>query len=324
MRYRRLGSTDLKVSEVGFGMWTVATDWWGKVEAPKAISLLRKALDLGVNFFDTADTYGDGRGETLLREALGEWREDIVIATKFGYDIYSGEPREGQTERKQRWDPDFIEYACQQSLKRLGTDHIDLYQLHNPRMEAMASEALWETLECLREEGLIGAYGVALGPAIGWRDEGVRAMEDRGVASLQTVYNLLEQDPGRDFFQVARKTGTSILVRVPHSSGLLEGNLTPDTTFDPKDHRSFRPKEWLTEGLKKVEQLSFLTRTRTLGQAAIKFALAEATVAAVLPNIYGEEQLLEFAEAPSVPDLSPEELAEVEGLYARNFGSVKG
>jgi aryl-alcohol dehydrogenase-like predicted oxidoreductase len=136
------------------------------------------------------------------------------------------------------------------------------------------------------------------------------------------IYNVLEQDPGRGLIEAAHETNTSLVVRVPHSSGMLEGKYTEETTFAQNDHRRHRPKEWLLEGLKKVEQLGFLTESgeRTLGQAALKFILASPEIASTLPNIYDEEQLEEFSAAPETPDLTEEELARVEELYENNFG----
>jgi aryl-alcohol dehydrogenase-like predicted oxidoreductase len=139
------------------------------------------------------------------------------------------------------------------------------------------------------------------------------------------IYNLLEQEPGRGLIETARETGTSLVVRVPHSSGMLEGKYTKETTFDKNDHRRHRSKEWLLEGLRKVERLDFLTASgeRTLGQAALKFILASPEVASTLPNIYDEQQLREFAAAPETPDFTEEELVHVEELYENNFGLEK-
>jgi aryl-alcohol dehydrogenase-like predicted oxidoreductase len=136
------------------------------------------------------------------------------------------------------------------------------------------------------------------------------------------IYNLLEQDPGRGLIEAAKETGTSLVVRVPHSSGMLEGKYDENTTFAKNDHRRHRPKEWLLDGLKKVDQLAFLTESgeRTLGQAALKFVLATPAIASTLPNIYDEAQLEEFAAAPDTPDLTPEELSRIEELYENNFG----
>ncbi len=325
MKYRKLGDTDIKVSEVGFGVWTVSTGWWGEVDDERSVRLLRQAHEAGINYFDTADTYGSGLGETLLAEAFGPLRDEIVISTKIGYDFYNHTKRRGQQERPQDWSEGFIRFALEQSLKRLGTDYVDFLQLHNTKMDAVENDALFELMEEFKREGKILAYGVALGPKIGWLGEGVRAMRERNLAGMQMIHNLLEQDPGRDLIEAARETGTSLLVRVPHSSGMLEGKYTKDTTFAKNDHRRHRPKEWLLDGLKKVEQLRFLTDSgeRTLGQAALKFILASPEVASTLPNIYDEEQLEEFVATPETPDLTKEELARIEELYENNFGLEK-
>jgi aryl-alcohol dehydrogenase-like predicted oxidoreductase len=323
MKYRPLGSSGLTVSAVGFGMWTVSTGWWGIDDDDFARKLTRRAYELGITFFDTADTYGNGKGETLLAEALGDVRDRIVIATKGGYDFYTyGNERRGQKEIPHDWSPAYIRKAVEGSLRRLGTDHIDVYQLHNPKMDAMQSDDLFAEMEKLKGEGKIGVYGVALGPAIGWKDEGMYAMRDRRVGVLHTIYNMFEQDPGRDFFPVARELGAAVLVRVPHSSGMLEGRYTADTVFSENDHRRHRTKEWLVEGLRKLEALKFLTegRGRTIGQAALQFILSEPSIASTLPNIYNAEQLREFAAATDTPPLTEDELARLRELYEVNFG----
>ena len=322
MRYRRLGNTDIEVSEVGFGVWTLSTGWWGEVDDKRSVRLLKRAYEEGINYFDTADTYGSGKGETLLADAFGHMRDEVVISTKIGYDFYNYTKRRGQQERPQDWSEDFVRFALEQSLKRLTTDYVDFLQLHNTKMDAIENDALFSLMEEFKKEGKIRAYGVALGPKIGWLEEGVKAMKERDLVGVQMIYNLLEQDPGRGLIKAARQTGTSLLVRVPHSSGMLEGKYTKETTFAKNDHRRHRPKEWLLEGLRKVEQLGFLSAfgERTLGQAALKFVLASPEVASTLPNIYDEEQLKEFAAAPETPDLSQEELTRIEELYDNNFG----
>jgi aryl-alcohol dehydrogenase-like predicted oxidoreductase len=333
MKYRTLKGTKLKVSEVGFGVWTVGTKMWGVPDEDyeTGVRLLRRALDLGINFFDTADVYGDGKGETLLAKAFAGKRDQIVIATKFGYDFYNYPGvQAGQRERPQDWSPSYIRRACEMSLKRLATDHIDFYQLHNPRIDTIRSDGVFETLHELRAQGKILGFGVALGPAIDRRqiEEGVVAIRERG-AHVQIIYNLLEQMLGEQIFPVARECNACVFTRVPHSSGLLEGAYTERTDFNKDDHRSFRVaddakrKAWLLDGLKKVERLGFLTGDtgRTLGQAAIKFILAEPSVCSVLPNIYNESQLAEFAAASDTPDLTTGELTRVAELYASNFGS---
>src|SRR5207247_1316738 len=130
-------------------------------------------------------------------------------------------------ERPQNWSPEHARRALEASLRRLRTDRVDLYQLHNPRMDAVERDDLFAELEALRDEGKIRHYGVALGPAIGWREEGLRALETREITSLQTVYNLLEQEPGSDFLEAAERSGAGVMARVPTSSGLLEDKYTP-------------------------------------------------------------------------------------------------
>ncbi len=324
MKYKTFPKTDLAVSVVGFGVWTITTGWWGDFSDEDGARLLRKAYDLGVTLFDTADTYGNGRGEALLPLALKDVREKVVYATKFGYNFYDhGEKRDGQKEIPQDFSPDFVRYACEQSLKRLQTDYIDLYQIHNARLEQVRDGELFGVLEDLKAEGKIRHFGIALGPAIGWHAEGVAAIREREIPSIQIIYNLLEQYPGNVFARVAGDEGsTGFLVRVPHSSGMLEGKYTEDTVFGPKDHRRHRPRSWLINGLKKIETLEFLTKggKRTLGQAAIQWILADPTMISTLPNIYNEEQLLEFAAASDTPELTDPDLHQVDELRNKNFG----
>jgi aryl-alcohol dehydrogenase-like predicted oxidoreductase len=321
MRYVPFGKTGLEVSQLGFGVWTVGTSWWGITDKQVGLDLMRRAYDLGVTFFDTADTYGDGFGEEIVAEALGDVRDKIVIATKGGYNWYEHKERRGQQERPQDWRPEFIRFSVEQSLKRLKTDYIDFWQAHNTKMDAIDNDALWETLERLKEEGKLRSYGVALGPKIGWRDEGVRAMQTRKIDGLHMIYNLLEQDPGRTLSQVAQEEGVALLVRVPHSSGMLEGKYTAETTFDKNDHRQHRPKEWLTTGIQKIEKLAFLYEGRdlTIGQAALKFVWQTPMCSVALPNIYNVEQLEEFAAASDKPDLTADDLARANDLYDHQF-----
>ncbi len=326
MEYRQIGGTDLTVSTVGFGVWTVGTTWWGVKDRDLGISLLRRAFDLGVTFFDTADTYSSGDAEVILKEALGDKRDQIVIGTKFGYDIYSQPESEGQRERPHDWSPRYMRHALEQSLRRLGTDRIDLYELHNPRIDAIETDDLWQELERAREEGLIGAIGTALGPAFDLRqaDEGVAAIGKRR-ATPQVIYNLFEQEVGAGIFPTAREAAASVLVRVPHASGLLDGTVRSDVEFEPGDHRNWRlttnerRKAWLEDGLLKLEQLAFLEEGRTLGQAALGFVLHEPAVASVIPNIYDRAGLEEFATYDRARPLGAAEFERVQALHARNF-----
>jgi aryl-alcohol dehydrogenase-like predicted oxidoreductase len=325
MKFRTYKNTDLKVSEVGFGMWTISTGWWGNFTEGEAVTLMHKAFDLGINLFDAADTYGNGLSEELIAKAFPTQRDQITIATKVGYDfVHYGEGRgRGQREIPQDFSPEAIERATDAALKRLKTDRVDLLQLHNIRMDQVYDDAIWKTLVSLKASGKIRYYGIALGPAIGWLYEGVNCIRERDVTSIQHIYNTLEQHPGRAMQDVATELGkdTMFLIRVTHSSGMLEGNYTAETVFPPTDHRSHRPRSWLLNGIKKIEKLRFLENTeRTLGQAALLWLLADDRVASTLPNIYNEEQLVEFAKAPDCPPLTPDDLARIDNLYSENFG----
>jgi aryl-alcohol dehydrogenase-like predicted oxidoreductase len=326
MKYRTYPNSEVTVSEVGFGLWTTSTGWWGEKTDDDAVAILREAFDLGITFYDAADTYGNGRSEEQLAKAFGSQRDRVVYATKFGYDFYTPahvEQRRGQVELPHDFSPTFVRKALEESLRRLRTDYIDIYQMHNARMAQVEDDGLWELLESLKREGKLRMYGVALGPAIGWLYEGVDAVKKRNAASLQIIWNILEQHPGTEQIRAAYESGadTGYMIRVPHSSGMLEGRYTEETVFPPNDHRRHRPRSWLVNGVKKVEQLRFLERPdRTLGQAAIQWLLAEPRVMTVLPNIYDREQLAEFAGAPDAPALTKDELERIAALYAANFG----
>jgi aryl-alcohol dehydrogenase-like predicted oxidoreductase len=318
---RRFGDTDLTASEIGFGTWALGSSWWGDVSEDDGERLLNRALELGITFFDTGDAYGRGANEELIGRVLGPRRDEIQLATKFGYELGSGRRDHSEGERQQRWDAPFAREALDDSLRRLGTDRVDLYQLHNPRMDAIDSDETFAVLEELKAEGKLRHYGVALGPAIGWRQEGLRAIETRGIAAVQTVYNLLEQDPGRDLIAAAQRHGIGVMARVPTSSGLLDDNLTLDTTFPDGDHRRHRPREWLVEGLQKIERIRFLCDNggaRTMAQAALRFIL-DSGVTTVIPTITSDAELEEYAGAADVPPLSDDELARISELYERNF-----
>jgi aryl-alcohol dehydrogenase-like predicted oxidoreductase len=313
MKYRTMPGIDRPISEVGFGVWSVATPWWGVRDDKLAKRLLRSAYeDYGITFYDTAGVYGQGKGETILAEALEGIKDQVVIATKFGYDIYT-ERGDHQSELPQRWDKESIRKACEESLKRLKIDAIDLCQLHNPRMEAIQSEEVIETLERLREEGKIRTYGVVLGPGIGWRDEGMEVIR-RKMGMVQTIHNLLEQDPARELIKAAEKENVPVVTRAPHASGLLDGTYESNNQTDHRNHRSLL---WMRAGLQVIRELKFLYEgtNRTLAQAAILFCLSSPTVKSVLPNITSEANLKEFAEASDKPPLTRDELKRIEELW---------
>jgi aryl-alcohol dehydrogenase-like predicted oxidoreductase len=330
MKYRTFPGTSIRVSEIGFGTWTISTGWWGEKTDAQAVSMLRSALDdHGVTFFDAADAYGNGRSERQLAEAFRGRRSEVVLATKVGYDIYdeaAQKARRGQSELPMRTDPAFIRMAVDKCLERLETDYIDVLQLHNAKMEHVRDPQLWDTMRTLQREGKIRAWGAAFGPAIGWLYEAVELVErEPDINTIQMIWNVLEQHPGAAMLEAAKEHAPNCCfnVRVTHASGMLEGKYTEDTVFPENDHRRHRPRSWLINGVKKIATLDFLTRRMTLGQAALKWLLAEPRVVTTLPNIYDVEQLAEFAEASDKMDLSNEDLARVTELYDNNFGVVE-
>jgi aryl-alcohol dehydrogenase-like predicted oxidoreductase len=327
MKYRVFPGTDVRVSEVGFGTWTISTGWWGEKSDAEAVAMLRKAHDEhGVTFFDAADAYGNGRAETQIAEAFRGRRSEIVIGTKVGYDIYdeaARQARRGQNELPMRTDPAFIRLAVDKCLERLETDYIDVLQLHNAKMEHVRDAELWGTMRELQREGKIRAWGAAFGPAIGWLYEAVELVErEPEINTIQMIWNVIEQHPGTPMLEAAKAHAPNCCfnVRVTHASGMLEGKYTEDTVFPENDHRRHRPRSWLVNGVKKVKTLDFLTRDMTLGQAALKWLLDEPLVVTTLPNIYDNEQLAEFAEASDLRDLSDDEMRRVAELNETNFG----
>jgi aryl-alcohol dehydrogenase-like predicted oxidoreductase len=322
VRYRRFGRSDLEVSEVGFGVWTLASDWWGRVDDPRG--MLHAALDTGINFIDTAPVYGDdGVGESLLADLLKSNRSEIVLTTKCGYDIEAPRKYPGQSERPHDWAPAAVRAQLEASLRRLGTDYIDLYQLHNARIEPIHDDALWDELEKLRVEGKVRELGVALGPAIGWVEEGLDSVRERPIVSLQTVFNILEQEPGLTFAaepNVAEgKVG--LIARVPHASDTLSGKITRDTEFPPGDHRAHRNRDNMLDNFDKAETLTFLWEDtgRTIGQAAIAGILANLTFTTVLPTCLSIDDVREYAAASDLP-LTADERTRLDELWQDNFG----
>jgi aryl-alcohol dehydrogenase-like predicted oxidoreductase len=321
MKYDTLGNTGIEVSEVGFGAWVVGTDWWGDRTRGQAIEMVQHAVDQDVTFFDTGDVYGHGDSEELLGEALAEVRDEVTVSTKVGYDFYNN-PQAGHGELPKKVTPEWIRTALDRSLDRLDMDHVELLMLHNANVDEVTPDVL-ETLDELREEGTVEAIGWALGPSIGWLADGDAAVANE-FDVLQTVFNLFEQTPGQHFIDTIREqdANTSIVARVPHSSGLLNEQVTPETEFEADDHRAHRPTEWYETGFEKVDTLRFLERDgeRTMGQAAIQWLLANDEVASVTPTFRTNDDIDEWASAPDTPPLSDAEYDRVQSLYADNFG----
>jgi aryl-alcohol dehydrogenase-like predicted oxidoreductase len=322
MEQRELGSSGVEVSTVGFGAWVVGTDWWGDRTREDGVRMVNHAIDSGVTYIDTGDVYGHGDSERVVGEAIEGRRGEVTLATKVGYDFYNN-PQAGHGELPKEITPDYVESAVERSLDRLGVGKIDVLQLHNANVEEVTPEVV-TTLQNLRDDGLVDALGWALGPSIGWLAEGERAIELDAFDAVQTVFNLFEQTPGAHFLEEIERTGsdTSVLARVPHSSGLLNEQVTPETELDEGDHRGFRPQEWYETGWEKVEEIRFLERDgeRTMGQAAVQFLLAHDAVASVTPTFRTEADIDEWAAAPDTPALSDAEYERVQDLYAENFG----
>ncbi len=323
MKYRNLGSSGIKASEIGFGTWTLGLDWWGKkLEEEESIKLLKHAYDIGINFFETADMYGKGKSEKLLSKAFKNMRNDVIYSTKWGYDMYNAE-QIGHNEIPQKHNIDFLSFALTESMKRLETDFIDVYSLHNPRMDAIKNDLLFNELDNLVKSGKIKSHGVALGPAIGWKDEGLYAIESRNIVSLQTVYNILEQDPGREFLGAIDKKNKAVglMVRVPDASGILTGKVNENTVMDKNDHRSVRKKEWIIQSMKKIEKLKPIADSHGWGitEIAIKYILSQEQISVVLPTVTSIEEIDTFAQLSDGNYLNTNEKKQIEQMYENNF-----
>ncbi|GJM82070.1 hypothetical protein HMSSN139_45660 [Paenibacillus sp. HMSSN-139] len=226
MKYRELGNTGIKVSEVSFGTWAIGGSW-GNTNDDEALKGLDKAIGEGVNFFDTADVYGDGHAEQLLAKATKGKEDDIYIATKF---CRAGDIHDLETYSETR-----VRAYCEASLKRLERERIDLYQIHCPPLSVLKDGRVFEVLDKLQAEGKIRHYGVSVETV----EEGLFCLGVPGVKALQVILNLFRQKPLTQLLPKAQESGVGILVRLPLASGLLTGKFKPDTTFAADDHRSF-------------------------------------------------------------------------------------
>lgn len=316
--------TDLAVSALGFGNFTFGTNWWGEFTDDQACDLQQYAFDKGVNFFDTAPAYGNGRSESLLARTIREvGRDDLIISTKFGYDFYKDPGEEGShRERKQDFSPEAIRFELEQSLTRMGIECIDLYQAHNLKLPQM-NEALFDTLQALQAEGKIRYYGVALGPAIGWREESQVSLVDYECTSIQTVYNLYEQHPGREICELVTSLGRGgVIARVPTNSGILDEEFdSPDHVFPKHDHRKFRDRDWLVYGLKKNEIVRPMAERCdcSLRQFAFRWLMSQPGMVSVEPNILNQGDIDDFAAASEMGPLPADVLAALAELYACDF-----
>ena len=319
MKYKKLGKSGIKVSEVGFGAWTIALNWWGKeIDADEAKRMLKKAYDCGINFFETGDMYGKGKSEKLIGEAFKGMRDEVVISTKYGYDFESAE-QIGHKELPQKFDDKFTRHALEKSLERLQTDYLDMYGLHNPKMHHIKDDSIFNTLDKLVEEEKIKTYQIALGPAIGWTQEGLESMKRENVTAVQTVFNILEQTPGNELLDAGIQNDVGILVRVPDASGILTGKVNADTKIDEKDHRSVRKGEWIKASLKKVEELRPIAERNglTITELAIKFILSKQGISSVFPTVISEEEIQSFSDMSNGQYISSSDMKEINELYTK-------
>jgi len=312
MKYKLLGKTGLRVSAVGLGTM-VHAGHFGPMKDSESLSAIEAALDLGVNFIDTSDAYGAGYSETLLGKALKGKRDKVILATKGG-NVMVG-PNRGQ----RIFDPDYIGRVMEESLQRLQTDYIDLYQLHNPSVDVIERGEVWQVLERAKQAGKIRHYGVS----INTMEEGVAAVKDGRAETVQLEYNLLVQEPAQQVFPLAQQANVGIIARIPLKRGILTGKLTQadEARFQGEDvrARSFKGEAFAQE-LAKAEKLRFLVRgpIKNLTQAAIAFCIAHPAVSVVIPGARNADQMRENASGADV-EIPAEDLEKVASLWRSGF-----
>lgn len=301
MHYRSLGRTGLTVSEIGFGAWAIGGPaeasgtpfGWGRTSDDESLAAVRRARELGVTFFDTADSYGFGRSESLLGIVLSRQRSDVVIATKVGV------IRDAQGKLAKDFSPSHISHAVDGSLKRLRTDYIDLYQLHNPTHEELQRDELHEAMDRLQEVGKIRYWGVSVTTP----EEGIEIIKRGWGYSLQVLYNILNQAPAAELFPLAKEKGYGIIARVPLASGLLSGKFRPHTTFPTNDVRqNFLTQKRLEEVMPRVDEAKSIIggTARSLAEGALRFVLAHDTVSTAIPGMRNVRQVEMNASADEV------------------------
>jgi aryl-alcohol dehydrogenase-like predicted oxidoreductase len=292
MQYSELGKTGIRVSVIGFGAWAIggATGasgtplGWGRTSDDESLAAIRRARDLGVTFFDTADSYGFGRSESLLGIVLSRKRKDVVIATKVGnVRTSTGELRKDFTRQH-------IFHAVDGSLKRLRTDYIDVYQMHNPTIADLAREEIQEAMEMLQDAGKVRFWGVSVSTP----EEGIEIINRGWGHTLQVLYNVLNQAPAKELFPLAKLRGYGIITRVPLASGLLTGKFRNDTTFGADDVRqNFLTERRLAEAVERVDEAKSIVggTARSLTEAALKFAVAHDAIATSIPGARNVHQV---------------------------------
>lgn len=317
MPRRRLGRTGREVSAVGFGAWAIGADW-GPVDDAASLAALHAAVDAGVNFFDTADAYGDGRSERLIGRLLRERDEDLVVATKVGRRVPQ-EVANYTAENLRAW--------VDRSRRNLGVETLDLVQLHCPPDELFDRDDVFEALNELVESGRIAHHGVSVETT----DQAIRAIRRPGVATVQIILNMFRQKPIREFLPAAAAAHVGVIARVPLASGLLSGKISLQTEFPDDDHRNYnRTGESfdvgetfsgvpLEVGVEAVAELRGVAAHGTLAQTAIRWLLMFDQVSTVIPGAKTPEQARENAAAATLPPLDDEAMRLVADVYERRI-----
>ncbi len=317
MQYREVGRTGWRVSAVSFGCWAIGGTW-GPVEDAESLAALRRAVDLGVSFFDTADVYGDGRSERLLARLRRECGRSILIATKVGRRL---SPHTAAGYTRENLVP-FVD----RSLRNLESEAIDLLQLHCPPADVYYQPEVFGVLDDLVKAGKIRAYGVSVERV----EEALRAIEYPNVATVQIVFNLFRHRPAELLFERAKSRGVGILARVPLASGMLSGRMRPDTTFAADDHRAFNRHGEAFDcgetfsgvdyalGLRAVDEMKGLVpQGMTLAQFALRWILMHDAVSCAIPGAKHPGQVEENAASADAPALSDEAMTGVRRIYDR-------
>ena len=292
MQYRELGRAGIKVSVIGFGAWAIggtadasgAPLGWGRTSDDDSLAAIRRARDLGVNFFDTADSYGFGRSESLLGIVLSRHRQDVVLATKVGVVRTAG------GDLKKDFSRQHIFHAVDGSLKRLRTDYLDLYQVHNPTIEELRREEIQEAMEMLQDAGKVRFWGISISTP----EEGLEIVQRGWAHALQVLYNVLNQAPARELFPAAKEKGYGIIARVPLASGLLTGKFRTDSVFPADDLRqNFLTARRLEEAVARVDEVKAIIggTARTLTEGALRFVIADDAVSTTIPGARNARQV---------------------------------
>jgi aryl-alcohol dehydrogenase-like predicted oxidoreductase len=320
MHYRRLGKTNYNVSEIGFGAWAIGGTW-GKTNDDESLQALHTAADNGVNFFDTADVYGDGHSEKLIAQFLKERNDaNIIVATKAGRRL-SLHVAEGYTGKN-------IESFIERSLQNLQREALDLLQLHCPPTSVYSQVELFDYMDSLVKKGKIKHYGVSVETV----EEALKALQYPGVSTVQIIFNIFRQKPAEVFFAKAKKHDVGIIARVPLASGMLSGKMTNTTIFEKDDHRTFnRNGEAFDKGetfsgvdyetgLKAVEELKgIVPNGYTLSQLALQWILSHPQVSTTIPGAKTKEQVILNTKASELPPLSKEVVQKVNAIYNKNI-----